>query len=442
METLLTITYTLLFIFIIHKWSFFTIAGISKRSIMAVFVLKVFLGIFLGLIYTYYYTKRGDADIYKYFDDSKVLFDSFFANPKHFFQMMTGIGTDADYLQPYYQTMNYWYNRFNVYNDNRTMIKLNALLRFVSLGHYYVHTVFMCFISLVGLTGILKVFNAVLINKSKVLFAVVFLLPSVLFWNSGMLKDGLLTFAFGVLLYHFHKMLMKGISIKTLVIMALSVYLLLLIKVYIIVIIAPGLFAYYWAFKTNLKWVGLKFAFVYFLALFALFNIEMILPEFNFKESLADKQHNFLKVAQGAKTGSLIEIQLIEDNTGSIVKAIPAALKNILFRPHLLEARSPFILLAAVENCILFLIMLMCLLSYNPSKKIREPLFYFSIYFVFLLFTLTGLVTPIMGAFVRYKVPALPFLLVIFVFIFDQETLFKRVPALARFVKKREDRRV
>ncbi len=436
MEILLTITYSLLFIFIINKWNFFSIQGVSRKSIIAVFIVKVFFGVLLGLIYTYYYTSRADADIYKYFDDSKILFSAFFTHPKHFFQMLSGIDSDADNLHPYYQTMNNWYNRYNVYNDNRTMIKLNAILRFVSFGHYYVHSVFMCFLSLIGLTGILKVFNAILVNKSKILFAIVFLIPSVLFWTSGMIKDGLLVFAFGVLFYNFHKLLKNDFSVKTLAAILFSFYLLTLIKLYVLLIIFPGLIAYYWSYKTNLKWVGLKFALIYFIAMVALFNIEKVLPQYNFKESLSDKQHNFIAISKVTKIGSFIDIQLIEPNTISILKAVPSAIANLLFRPYLSEARSPFILLAAVENVAILLMIALCILSYNPANKIRESLFYFSIYFVVLLYALTGLVTPIMGAFVRYKVPALPFLLVIFVFMFDQETLLKRIPLLGKLVNK------
>ena len=48
---------------------------------------------------------------------------------------------------------------------------------------------------------------------------------------------------------------------------------------------------------------------------------------------------------------------------------------------------------------------------------------YFCACFVILLFTLIGLTTPILGAAVRYKIPAIPFLVIAFLFILDKQKL-------------------
>ena len=41
MEALLIITYTALFIFIIHKMKFFVVDGISKKTLSFIFLLKI-----------------------------------------------------------------------------------------------------------------------------------------------------------------------------------------------------------------------------------------------------------------------------------------------------------------------------------------------------------------------------------------------------------------
>ena len=118
--------------------------------------------------------------------------------------MLLGIGNDTPEFQQYYEQMNYWARKIdsNIYNDSHTIIRFNTIVRFFSLGYYNVHTVFICFLSLIGLTGIYKTFIPYLQDKKRELLFAVFLLPSALFWGSGVLKEGLIFFALGLLIYY------------------------------------------------------------------------------------------------------------------------------------------------------------------------------------------------------------------------------------------------
>ncbi|MCC6836969.1 MAG: hypothetical protein IT234_00405, partial [Bacteroidia bacterium] len=208
MEIILSLAYTTFFVFLIQKIRFFELSGISKKWVTGAFLLKVIAGFAVWAIYTFYYTDRATSDIYKYFDDSKVIFDALKSNPSHYLAMLTGIGNDgADFNQYYYQ-MNFWARAHdtNVLNDSHTIIRFNALVRLFSMGYFNVHTVFMCFLSFIGLVAIYKTFSEFLIDKKKELFFVVFLLPSVLFWGSGVLKEGILFFALGVMIYNFNRL--------------------------------------------------------------------------------------------------------------------------------------------------------------------------------------------------------------------------------------------
>lgn len=46
------------------------------------------------------------------------------------------------------------------------------------------------------------------------------------------------------------------------------------------------------------------------------------------------------------------------------------------------------------------------------------------------MFILTGLITPVMGAIVRYKVPALPFLMILLIQLIDKEKMIQKFPFL------------
>ena len=169
MEILLIIAYSSLFIFLICRLPFFRTSGISAPALSFLFVLKLFFGFSLWAIYTFYYPNRATADIYKYFDDSEVIFNALKTKPLDYFKMLLGIGNDTPAFDEYYSKMHYWArkNSLGSYNDGHTVIRFNAFIRLFSLGFYTVHTVFICFISFIGLTAIYKVFLPFLKNKKK-----------------------------------------------------------------------------------------------------------------------------------------------------------------------------------------------------------------------------------------------------------------------------------
>src|SRR5688572_12473572 len=76
----LFIAYLVFFLWLIGKLNFFRLENIRPNLFRLAFLLKTGAGIAMAFIYTYYYTSRTDADIFRYFDDSKVIFDAFFIN--------------------------------------------------------------------------------------------------------------------------------------------------------------------------------------------------------------------------------------------------------------------------------------------------------------------------------------------------------------------------
>jgi len=147
LETLLVITYTLFFIFLIQKLRFFELEEISKNTLSVIFIIKLFFGFLVWVVYTYYYTYRPTADVFKYFDASEVMFNVLKKKPIHFIKILLGIDCNGTEFYDYYDKMNYWNNSVNsiIYNDNRLIIRVNTIIRFFSLGYFHVHTVFFSF---------------------------------------------------------------------------------------------------------------------------------------------------------------------------------------------------------------------------------------------------------------------------------------------------------
>ena len=436
MEILLTITYTVLFIFIIHKMSFFDVDGISKRTFSLIFLLKIFCGLSLWAVYTFYYTDRVTADIYKYFDDSKVIADALKTNPLDYFKLLSGIGNNTPAFDHYYSEMHYWARKVDssIYNDSHTIIRFNALVRLFSFGYYNVHTVFICFLSLIGLTGIYKTFVTPLQDKKKELMLAVFFLPSVLFWGSGVLKEGLILFALGLLIYYSNRLR----SMKAFMICISAALLLAFSKFYVWIAIFPGLLFLIWVNHTSVKRAFAKFLIVIICVAGIGLNIDSFTPIQNPLVTLSQKQIEFDQLASGKLTdsnnnpisaaNSLIRINKLEPNLSSFLKNSPQALMNTFFRPFIWEVNSPFVLLSGLETLLMLVIIIICILFREPSKDIKWEYIIFCLSFVVIQFLIIGETTPVLGAIARYKTIALPFLLIAFLFIYNKEKLLRKMP--------------
>ncbi|MCK4661547.1 MAG: hypothetical protein KAT68_01675 [Bacteroidales bacterium] len=437
MEIIITSIYILLFVFLIYKLKFFKIENVSPLVLSLIFVIKIIVGVILTFVYIYYYNTRESADIFKYFDDGEIIFSALKTNPVDYLRMVTGIGSDAEHLMKYYNETGFWIKNFNydLYNDNRTVIRFNAIIRLISFGYFHVHTVFMCFLSFAGLTAIFKTFFPVLKQKKILLLLSVYFIPSVIFWSSGILKEGILLFAFGLFIYTVYNIVNKEFKKVYVINLILTIFLLLISKFYILIAVLPGIISYIWVSATKKKAV-LKFLIVHCLFIFFAFNSHYIIKTYNFPEILSKKQQDFNNMVDSLQTvGSVIKIPNLEPEFKSFVKNSPIAFFNTLFRPHIFEAYSLVTLLAAIENMIIiiFIIFTFFFIKKNISDK---PLLYLIVSYSIILFILCGLTTPVMGALVRYKVPALPFLFIILLFILDIDKLNSFMLKIKSFVFK------
>ncbi len=298
MQVILPLIYTILFILLIRKIKFFSIPGLSRKAIIFVFLLKICAGIALLQIFTKYYQ---GSDSIAFFNDSKIMYGALWQNPAHFFKMFFGIDSSNEVLNIYYSKMNAWNASFEkiLFNDSRSLIRLNVLFRFFSFGNFYVHTVFMCFLSLTGLTALYKTFSGYFLDKKKILFVIIFLLPSVLFWSSGVMKEGLLFFAMGLLLYITECGLLKNYDIKKNILILLLIAILLFVKFYILIALIPGLFANYWLSRSSMNHIFLKYISVFAFCFLFLALVAVLKPQYNVLNIIANKQQKSEAISKG-----------------------------------------------------------------------------------------------------------------------------------------------
>jgi len=435
MEYLLSLFYTIIFIYLIYKIPFYRAEGLSAKVLSVIFVIKILAGIAMSLIYTYYYTDRNTADIFKYFDDSKVIFDALLSKPVDYISMMTGIGNDSPYFNDhYYKLMNNWYRVYesNIYNESHTIIRFNALVRIFSFGYYNVHTVFICFLSLSGLVALYKNSIKFIKNKNKELIFGIFLLPSVIFWGSGVMKEGLLFFGLGFLIYHFFAII-ENFRFASLLWIIITTILIYFTKFYVLAIAIPILIAHLWVSKSSEKFILLKYLIVFVIYIFIGSELHLLFPKLDTLDILVTKQRDFIGLAKFMNSGSLINIPLLTPDIWSFIKYAPQAFFITMFRPFITEADSMMILMAALENLLILVILILAIVFAN-LRQIHKSIFYACMFAVIFMFVLTGLITPVMGAMVRYKVPALPFLMIMLIMLIDKEKMMKKI-AFLKFLK-------
>ncbi len=442
MGIFLSVLYTIIFWIIIRNHSFFLLEGVRNEALRWIFLLKVAAGFSLLFVYTFYYTDRSTSDIYKYFDHAKIMYNALFTNSLDYFKMLFGVMNDNAYFtETYYQHMPQWFRSFdsNIFSDSHAIIRFNAFIMLFSFGNISVHVVVMAFLSFIGSTALYKFFIRHSKKSKMGLLFSIFLVPSVLFWGSGLMKEGLIFFALGILIYEVDKIPYK-LNVFRIFWILFAVFLLMHTKIFVLLMIIPLLIAH-----KNIQNISKQKISLIFLLVVSLF---ITIGYFSFKQlgnldvfkMLAQKQNDFIVLAQMENAGSLINNTKLEPSFISVISNLPKALFNGACRPIPMMDNSIIYLPNIFENFLILIGLIFCFLFPNCINKSEKSLLNISLWFVFGVIILTGLTTPILGAIVRYKTIALPFLFSIFVIAVDKNKVLAKFPKLTnsyRFLQRK-----
>ncbi len=402
-------------------WSFgslpiFKNSGLTVRGLSFLFLVKLLFSIGLVLVYTYYYTDRAYADIYKYFDDGITIHESMSEHPKATLEVMTGVGFDRN--DPEIRGVLANTHHFDKKDDSflesnhRLIIRLNSLLRFVSLGSIYIHSLFFCFLSFMGLVAMYRALGLFLTPDTRyVLLLPVFLVPSILFWSSGLLKETLVIFFLGILFFSAIKLFAMKNIIANLFLSALSLHFLFLSKPFV----ALGfLISFYMMgivyFKGYLKIVSILIGISSVLWFFYAHNTFVC----DIMSSIISKRNEFVALGLKMKAGSLADRDIYPLGCLIPIQLLPAGLYCMFFQPFV-WSHGLFEKIFGFENLLVLLLSLIPVFYFQMPKGNRLQLAVFSFVFVSLNYTLIGVTVPIIGALVRYKIFGLLFYLVLLI---------------------------
>lgn len=438
MSVVILIIYISLFSFLIFRWKYFRINGISKWYLLLAFALKLCFGFLLAWIYTDHYTDRKTGDTYRFFDDAKLIYDSSEEGVDVYLKLLTGIGMEEDETaMKYYYQMTHMERSYSdgFFNDNQTIIRANALIMPLSQGNYYVHIVFWCFAAMIGLTAILKVLVRYFPRKRISMFAAVFLLPTVLFWGSGVLKEPILLLGLGLFFRGLMRLVYGEFKAANSIGLLIGIILLVLTKGYVFFALIPATAGLLIARTFPNRNFWLTFSIPHLLLLIFIFIGPLISPSLDIAEIMRLKQTAFYNVATEADSGSLIALPKIASSM-DILLASPHALHVSYLRPWPWEWTTLLYIPAAIENLILLIALGLMIWNFRRPFGLGSPIIAFGISLVLILGVLIGEVVPVIGAVVRYKMPALIFLFVVIFALTDHVMLQRRFPFLRKILKK------
>lgn len=389
--------------------------------LLGAFALKVLAGVALTWVYTNYYTNRLESDIYKYYDDGVVITRLFKQDAGVYFKILTGICiNDADAQEALPATQNFSHKEGLFEFNHKFIIRLNVLLNIFSYCNIYINTLLMAIISFIGLTALYKGFAAYI--PSTVLirhlyFATVYLLPSVLFWCSGMLKETIAITALGFLFYAMFT-LMQGKRWPQMLGLAVLMFVVLLsVKPYVLVAVMAGLWVLTGGYLQGYR------RYLYFLFPVGLMMLLVALFPQNalgFIGKVIDKRNEFVNLSLAENAGSLLDDNLYTASFSSFVSILGRAVYYTFGFP--LKFNSVLTIPFFLEYVALVVLCAYLLIKHVQLKRNKYlPVALMCAVMVAVVWLIIGATAPVLGAIVRYKSVMLPFLLIGILIISNRE---------------------
>ncbi len=391
-----------------------------QKYLFPAFFIKIFGALALGMIYQFYY---GGGDTFGFTTHgSSYIWEAFLRNP------LTGL--KLIFLDNEYHSDTFRYASRMWYFDDPSsyfVVRVAGIFSLVTFNSYSAIAVIFASVSFFSLWMLFVSLCKIYPKLDYKLFLCVFLIPSVVFWGSGVLKDTLTLSALSLCVYSFINLFLfnKNRYLSILLILG-SLFVLFKVKIYIIITLIPALFL--WLFFNNIKKIANKVwkivltpvVFFGFSAL-GLLLINQITQD-NEKYSMSSvlttievtaKDNSMWTVRQDGSGYNLGDYDF--SVRGVILKFFPAIWVS-LFRPYLWEANSPIMLFSALESFAFLIFTLYSLMRSRPKVIFEEArtdpfiifCFVFSLSFAFAV----GISSGNFGSLVRYKIPLMPFYLI------------------------------
>lgn len=413
MQYVIFIFYLVFFFFVFRTYQVQKDTGFSVWVIYGVFFLKVMAGV--GNLYYHNNTSLVN-DSYIYYWQSIGELNHAHLNPVAFlYEWLLNWGSPHGHYNLLDKDNMVFFNHLGTL----FLMKFMTLSNLLSGGYQYVNIIFFNLLSFIGLLGMYKTLLAFQPEKKWVFFILAFFVPTILFWCSGINKDGLMVFAIGFLIrvtyvYHIRR------ELRYIGAMAVGCLLVFVMRYFYFLCLLPPFVL--WVFAAKKKNALPLFLITYSIILIIFFNLKSILPQADPMQMVAKRRIEFIKL-NGA---SDIPMPVLENSLIGYMKNVPVAFKHLFMEPSLLSKSIKF-KAAAILNY-LELALLLFFAVHMKARYWQHPFFLFLLFFAVSSYLFIGFTIPNYGAIIRYKSGFCLMLLGAFACMSEYKWLLKRLP--------------
>ena len=392
--------YLLCACYLVTRAGFVKKTDLSNVTILFLFILKIAAAVLLGWMSQRYYPQGND-----YWGLNQNGWNEYLvmtSDPKRFLTDIFQSNYGDDYGGFFRAFGSFW-------NDlkNTLIGKLLAVCNIFSRGNYYINSLFFNLMGFFGHVALFRIFSHIYSNKGKwALITGCFLLPSTLYFSSGIHKDLVVFCMLGLYSYALYFSMVDRMTVRRLALLFTSFIALLFIRNFLAIAIIPASIAFVISIKR--KWKPARvFAAIYLSGFLLLAILEAAMPSFQPLSVVSLRQKEFLELPYAS---SQLDKHILEPNIKSLVRNTPEAINHSVLQPYAWNAPTRFLVPLAIELLIYQLLFIGMLIFNRPHLRFNAFILYgICLSATMLLFT--GYVVPNIGAIVRYRSLYLPFLI-------------------------------
>lgn len=402
MNYLLFAVYLVALCWLLLRIPFVKRSGIDNRILVGLFLLKIAAGIAIGWLSLHFYGPGND-----YWDVNREAWNEYqlmITDPARYLTNLFTSGYADGYSGLFNSYNSYW-------NDLRgnIIIKLVSVFNIFSRGDYYINSLFFNFFVFFGHILLYRLFIKLYPGNKIPVIIGCFLLPSMLYFSSGIHKDGLVFLMLSLFIYILFQYLQQNrVTAKRVLLAGISLLLLFGIRNYILLALIPAVIA--WSITVKTKAPALiTVAMVYLLTGILFFTVGLVFKKINPPEIVTHKQAEYLRLQ---RSDTQIELSTLQPNFSSFAANAPQALNHILVRPYLWELPSRSLLPLNIELAVYHVLLLLFLFFRKKEPDFSySPFILFILFFTLTLFLLIGYIVPNLGSIVRYRSLYLPLII-------------------------------
>ena len=328
--------------------------------------------------------------------------------------------------------------------NNYMVVRFASIICFFTFGRLMATNLIFGMLAFTGAWKLFIFFEEQFPKLRKQLAISILFLPTFLFWSSGILKDTLCVGALGWFTYSlYHLFYAKRKLLLNFLIVLFSAWLLYILKIYILLSFLPAIGIYLVLLNVGLVKNTLARVFVVLLFFFLVLvgfvqlsdTMEKGIGNFakeGIEERIVDLQDSYKVQQNRGGEGSYFTLGVTYDGSMvSLLKTAPAAINATLFRPYIWESKKISTILSSIESLILMLFTISVLLRcgirpfFGAIFRKSAVLFCFIFSISFALFV--GASTLNFGTLVRYKIPCMPFyVIMLFLILYYNDKLIKK----------------